>query len=232
MHYPWIKLLHWQPFRIDALGLVTLLGAEEIDASVGRLVRSRYLEFLPLLGAFVISADRFKEKAAGFNLYNISQGIHTTDLSAWLTRWMLAQDFEKNRSVVKWSIVDPHENASSRIWGFYISLVIGILFNGLLIALTVLSKDGWGLANALAMDFSILVRWYVIRSNCKSIDQAVSNAKDPLELNYSDAKILVIMSDAKAVTMTLPVKLIPGVFCANIFPLRPHLYHIFRWVGW
>lgn len=38
------------PFKIDALGLVTLLGAPEVNRHIGKLVRSRYLEYLPLLG--------------------------------------------------------------------------------------------------------------------------------------------------------------------------------------
>src|SRR6201996_5083392 len=99
---PWAQLKPWQPFRLDALGLVTLLGADEVNNSVGRLVTSRWLEYMPLLGAFVIAGDRFKEKKPSFNIYNISSGINTSDLSSWFTRWMLAQEFEVARSVVYW----------------------------------------------------------------------------------------------------------------------------------
>ena len=245
VHLPWQSLLHWQPFRIDALGLVTLLGAEEINASVGRLVRSTYLEFLPLLGAFVIAGDRFKEKEAGYKFYNITQGIQTPDLSAWLTRWMRAQEFEKQRSVVRWTIVPRSENSSSRLRGFWLSLVIGITFNGLLIALAVLSKDGWGIANAVSMLVSIYVRWYAIDENCKAIDHAISEAEkeaakravkateaETHREERQDAKVLVIMSDSKAITMTLPQRLIRSVFCATLDPLDPRRYHVVRWLGW
>jgi hypothetical protein len=35
-------LSKWAPFRIDALGLVTLIGADDVNRVVGRLVQSRY----------------------------------------------------------------------------------------------------------------------------------------------------------------------------------------------
>ncbi|OAP63169.1 hypothetical protein AYL99_02396 [Fonsecaea erecta] len=155
---PWKVLLKWEPFHIDALGLVTLLGAEEVDAAVGRLVSSAYLEYFPLLGAYVIAGNRFIEKAAGFNLYNISQGIHTTDLAAWLTRWMLSQEFEATRNFVEWTVTEPR----SRKGQIAFSLAISFVFNGFLVAGTILSKDWYGFANAIAMIVSIGVRAYVI----------------------------------------------------------------------
>jgi hypothetical protein len=106
MGYPWFVLHHWEPFHIDALGLVTLLGSDEVKLYIGRLVTSRWLEYMPLLGTFVIAGDRFKEKMPSFNIYNISAGINTPELSSWFTRWMLAQEFEVSRSVVFWEIIE------------------------------------------------------------------------------------------------------------------------------
>lgn len=169
---PWKTLNDWAPFKIDALGLVTLLGAEEVNSAVGRLVSSAYLEYLPLLGAFIIAGDRFTEKAAGFNLYNISQGIHTTDLSAWLTRWMLSQDFEVTRSFVVWKVTPPR----SRKKEIVASVVISFVLNGFLIAMTLLSADWYGFANALAMVISIVVRAYVIGQQRLAIDAMVDKA--------------------------------------------------------
>ncbi|EXJ86673.1 hypothetical protein A1O3_03626 [Capronia epimyces CBS 606.96] len=167
---PWEVLHNWAPFKIDALGLVTLLGAEEINSAVGRLVRSTYLEYLPLLGAFIIAGDRFTDKAAGFNLYNISEGIHTTELSAWLTRWMLSQDFEVTRSFVDWTVTPP----KSRRHDIVVAAIIGFVLNGFLIALTLLSRDWYGFANAVAMIISILVRAYVIGQHRAAIDAMVA----------------------------------------------------------
>src|SRR5947209_13311360 len=105
MVYPWQSLSSWAPLRIDALGIVTLLGAEEIDASLGRLAQSRWLEYMPLLAGFVFASDRFREKQSSYILYNITSGIMTTDLAAWFTRWMQAQEFEVTRSLVYWEVI-------------------------------------------------------------------------------------------------------------------------------
>ncbi|KAL6242378.1 hypothetical protein RBB50_010517 [Rhinocladiella similis] len=166
---PWEAVHNWSPFQIDALGLVTLLGADEVNGAVGRLVKSAYLEYLPILGAFVIAGNQITNKAAGWNLYNISQGIHTTDLSAWLTRWMLSEDFETTRSFVIWKVTPPR----SRWKDITISLIISIVFNGFLLTLTILSRDWYGFANALAMDISILVRVYVVGQQRAAVDARV-----------------------------------------------------------
>ncbi|KIW65858.1 hypothetical protein PV04_08077 [Phialophora macrospora] len=169
---PWHVLRHWSPFNIDALGLVTLLGAEEINAAVGRLVASAYLEYLPLLGAYVIAGDRFTEKSAGWNLYNISQGIHTTDLAAWLTRWMLSQNFETTRNYVVWTVTPPRSRKNDIV----VAVLIGLVLNGFLVAGTILSADWYGFANALAMIVSIIVRVYVIGQQRLAVDAMIDKA--------------------------------------------------------
>ena len=171
---PWSSLLTWAPFKIDALGLVTLLGAEEINASVGRLVRSRWLDYLPLLGAYVVAGNRFRQKESGFNLYNISQGIHTTDLAAWLTRWVKSQHFDGNRNFVRWTVVPPgHPYADD-----FIALGVSITLLGFLIALTFLQYDMYGLASSLSMALSVFVRWFLVRSIRQAIDEKVTEMSE------------------------------------------------------
>ena len=167
---PWESLLKWSPFKIDALGLITLLGAEEINASVGRLVRSRWLEYLPFLGAYVIAGNRFRQKEAGFNLYNITQGIHTPDLAPWLTRWMKSQDFVATRSFVRWTVVPPRYRPFDDV----IAAGISICLVGVLFAFTILQYDMYGMGSTLAMAWSAFSRWYMIRSVRESIDDRVS----------------------------------------------------------
>jgi hypothetical protein len=57
---PLQTLSSWAPFHIDALGLVTPLGADEINVSVGHLAPSRWLEYMPLLAGFVVAGDGFR----------------------------------------------------------------------------------------------------------------------------------------------------------------------------
>ena len=273
----WKDLLEWSPFKIDALGLVTLLGAEEVNASVGRLVRSTFFEYFPLLGAFVISGNSFRNKEAGFNLYNITQGIHTTDMAAWLTRWMQSQDFESNRSVVRWT-VEPRKVPR---WEKVLGMTMPFFSIGMLIAMTILSYDWYGFANAISMFLSIVVRCYMVSSIRGAIDKRVKSAYDKFaphehatwEKAFSDwqledkrasaavngaeleaktssrphylsegvgwngvevAKVLVIMNDAKAVTMLIPRDLLapPSAFVANLEPPSRAWYGIARWLGW
>ena len=82
MHY----VMKWQPFRIDALGLVTMIGSEQVNTIVGRLVTSRYTEYLPLLGAFILAGNQFTDAISGFELYNLRARIKTTDLADWFQR--------------------------------------------------------------------------------------------------------------------------------------------------
>jgi len=261
MGYPWSVLHGWEPFHIDALGLITLLGSEEVNNYIGRLVSNRWLEYMPLLGAFVIAGDRFKEKTPSFNIYNITSGINTSELSSWFTRWMLAQDFQVTRSVVYWEII-----ADARTWWPYhlIAGSISFCFTGLLIAMAVLSKDWYGLANASAIAISIFVRAYILQANRNAINTEVLTAK-PLPGTYEYAKkqwdeqpgpdpqatgpqeghrpdenpwkkelatILIVMSDAKAVTMYIPEQVIIPVFVNNTKPSVAWLYDLCKWVGW
>lgn len=57
-------------------GLVTPLGTDEINESVGCLVTSRFVYCLPLLGACVIANDRFTQKTPGFTLLQCHGRIH------------------------------------------------------------------------------------------------------------------------------------------------------------
>lgn len=73
-------------FQIDAFGLVTL-EAEEVNLAVGTLQRRRYTDFLPLLAAFVIAGNCFTIEQPKFVLYTLSDGITSTELKGWFTRW-------------------------------------------------------------------------------------------------------------------------------------------------
>lgn len=257
MFHPWKALSAWAPFEIDALGLLTLLGASEVDTSVGRLAPSYWLEYMPLLAGFVFAGDRFRAKQPTFTLYNISSGIVTSNLSAWFTRWMQAQDFHASRSLVYWEVKrTPHSQGSY----FAVSAVISATLTGFLFAMTILSGDWYGFANTIAIILLVLVRAFMIHANRNAINRAVAAArpflttfasaldrwnekrkKDPKAPRPSPAsqhwrpeavKILVVMPDSRAVTMVIPEHLLRGVFVTET-PVKSHsLYHLARWTGW
>jgi hypothetical protein len=140
--YPWNSALsNWAAgsnFRIDALGLVTMLGSVEMDESIGRLVSSPFLQFLPLLGAFVVAGDRFTERRPGYTLYAISSGIVTTELAGWFYRWTKSQRFETVRTRIDWEVGTRPPRWGAYLVGF---LLVGLPLNSLLITMTILSGD-------------------------------------------------------------------------------------------
>jgi hypothetical protein len=86
-----LPLETWAPFKIDVLGIVTLLGADSLRRAVARLVFSPSAEYLPLLAAHIIADNSIADAVPGFVLYSITDGTKATDLSAWWTRWLLSQ---------------------------------------------------------------------------------------------------------------------------------------------
>jgi hypothetical protein len=77
------------PFKMDALGLVTLLGADQVSTAIGSLQRRRYTGALPLLAAFVLAGDRLTSIQPGFTFYNVTDGFTSTYMSGWFTRWLM-----------------------------------------------------------------------------------------------------------------------------------------------
>ena len=97
---PLFHLLNWQPFRIDALGLITLLGASELDIAIGQLFFPSTTEFAPLLAPFIISNNSFTKPIPGVTLYNITDGIVATDVSGWVVRWLMSRDLGWNSATL------------------------------------------------------------------------------------------------------------------------------------
>ncbi|KAJ6036368.1 hypothetical protein N7540_000647 [Penicillium herquei] len=262
--YPWHQTLKaWANgtgLRIDALGLVTLLGAEEMDRSIGRLMPSVYFDYLPLLGAFIVSGDRFTERKLGYALYNISAGIVTTELSGWFSRWLRAQEFHKIRSKVTWELVDrpPRKKAFSvRLF------LISVPLHGILLALSILAADWWGFANVIAMIISVFVRCVQVAENQAGIDENIrlaeeeaneklakyEQAKKIAEMRQSDpnggdvkipnrpkdldtVKVIVVTDESKVLTIHAPSFLVKPAFTANPCIPNPSFYLTCRILGW
>lgn len=233
LHY----VLKWTPFHIDALGIVTMIGAEQVNQLVGRLVGSRYSEYLPLLGAYVIASNSFTDAYSGFALFNIQAGIMTTDIAGWFSRWCLAQDFSRGCSSVTWTVEEswsPEMKAKrvrQSLFDTSLALFIGVLLNSFLLAFTVLQGDWWGLANAASMVISIVVRWYVTKKNRNAIDNAVTkyyNRNKPM------AKCFVAFSDGKQINMFAPSSLVRFLFIdkPDVKENYLSLYFVARMAGW
>jgi hypothetical protein len=235
--FPLRHILNWSPFRIDALGIITMIGAEQVDASVGRLVRSRFVEYLPLLGAYIFASAQFADAKSGFAIYNLTAAIMTTDLAGWFSRWCSAQNFERSHSVVRWRI-DESTTEEMKWWerpqrvDALISICIGAIINACLLIIAALQGDWWGLANAASMVISVLVRAYVLKQNRDGLDRAVDDVVHKPMINATEEKILVVLADAKMVTMYVPSNITYSCFISKPSIKNKKAYYGVRMVGW
>ncbi|KAL4908700.1 hypothetical protein BDW74DRAFT_173933 [Aspergillus multicolor] len=94
-------LAAWSPVKLDALGLVITLGAERVRNAIGCLVDNPVANYFPIAAPQVIADNSFADPIPGFHLYNITDGIMTTDVSAWFTRWLMTQDPTYNSTVLE-----------------------------------------------------------------------------------------------------------------------------------
>ncbi|KAF2437269.1 hypothetical protein P171DRAFT_437875 [Karstenula rhodostoma CBS 690.94] len=234
---PLHHVLNWSPFRIDALGIITMIGAEQVNSAIGRLVRSRYTEYLPLLGAFVFASDQFADAKSGFALYNLTAGIMTTDIAGWFSRWCMSQGFERSSSRVVWTVNDRSRRKKGCLRGpqtadGVLASIIGTVVNATLLAITILQGDWWGFANAVSMVLSVAVRAYVVQQNRNALDAAAEKALHETNSEAKIEKILVILSDARMVTMYVPANVVYRCFVSKPDLKHKRLYYNIRMVGW
>ncbi|KAI1441572.1 hypothetical protein F5Y02DRAFT_399168 [Annulohypoxylon stygium] len=236
---PLAYLSNWEPFRIDALGLVTLIGAEEVNRSVGRLVQSRYTKYMPLLGAHLIADNQFTAMTSGFQLYNVSDAITTPGLSAWLTRWLSSQDLKMSTTVFEWSVAPGKsretKSGCGKAWDTLVAALIGFLTLGGSFALAVAMGDWWGLANTISMAVSVIVRCCLVQENVNGLDKAVLDAcyeKGGIQGSSEKVKLLISLDDGRMVTMYAPRGLVLEGFTKRLTILQPRLYSYTRAFGW
>lgn len=215
----------WAPFRIDALGLVTILGANEVDVAVGRLVYNYITEWLPLLGAYTIASNQITRAIPGFVLYNVTDGIMATDLSSWTTRWLLSFPLTYTSTRIR---VRPAPGTMSSTRSIS-ALILGLMVFALITVFPVVMSDWWGLTNAISMGISVLVRKAVVSQNRQSIrDAATQKWKGPDDY----ISTFITLPSGQAVTVYAPRSIIVNCFLTNPRPPSPRVYIWMRALGW
>lgn len=102
-----------------------------------------------------MAGDRFTDEQPGFSLYNITDGIHTTELKGWFTRWLSSQEIRDSTTVFRWRHdPDPKRQLELEAMAPLIAFVTVIP----LLVCTILIGDWFGVGNSLAIISSILVR--------------------------------------------------------------------------
>jgi hypothetical protein len=238
-HRSMLPLRHlndWAPFKLDALGLVTLIGAEDVCNAVGRLVRSRYTDFLPLFGTHLIAGNQFTEASAGVALYNITDEVMSSRLSGWFDRWLSAQKNETQTTVYELYFGSQRGGKLRRMRpSSLLTNSIGLWVMAGLTALTVCMGDYWGLSNAVAMFVSVMVRWYLVHENRRGIYFSPQARNDMPRTDDDDdieKRILIVLRNGKEVIFVAPWGFIHKCLISTPHILHPGLY---RWVsrlGW
>lgn len=216
----------WAPFRIDALGLVTILGAEELNLAIGRLARNKYTEYLPLLGGYIIAQNSITKPIPGFTVYNISDGIMATDVTGWFARWLTCQDLTWASTTlhilgVQGKLVAWAEEAATSLLGIITLLPI--------LAFALVIGDWWGFTNTISMLVSVVVRRIIVGENRRSLDIATDKA---LSKSAEIVKTFWTMPDGSTVTIMLPRGILMGCLLTTPRPPNPRLYNATRTAGW
>lgn len=221
-------LLQWAPIRIDALGLVTILGARSANHVLGQFTVNRFTDWLPLLAAHVIATDEIAEPQGGFVLYNITDRIMATDLTSWFTRWLLSEDFTQCGSLVRITVATTPALHRRRNKDAACALAFGSL--GLAPALLAwLIGDWWGLANGIALLVSVPVRQVVLTQRRAAINSAMERAT---KTSDEFAKVFVTLPNGTAITISTTRGILLDCLLTTPRPPQPHLYQAARIVGW
>lgn len=222
------RIQSWAPVQIDALGLVTILGAESAKHVLGQLTANRFTDWLPLLAAHVIATDEFAQPQGGFALYNISDGIMANDLTGWFTRWLLSEDLANCSSNIKIVTFTSKAMDKKQKMDQNLSRAFGLL--GLAPALLAgLIGDWWGLANGLAVLISVLVRRFVLAEHRRAVDDALYQAS---KTSTEPVKVFTTLPNGTAVTISTTRGILIDCLLTITRPRRRRLYNAVRNLGW
>ena len=222
------RLKDWNPFKVDALGIVTLLGAEEVGFAFGRLANNHFNRFLPTVGSYIFAANSHTTPIQGFQVYNVTDGIFTTDVPGWFSRWLLSQQVKTNATKFNVSIRErPHRPSTLRA---LISISLGIVTHAPTIILSVTIWDWWGFANAILMALSTLSRYIIIQQSTQILDK---NAMEGLGWSGGNVEKTTfwILRSGDAVTIRAPKGLLVNCLLTNPVPRGP-IHFAASAVGW
>lgn len=222
-----VNIKNWSPFKIDALGIVTLLGADAVRKSLGRLVYSPF-EYLPLLAGHIFADNSVMEPIPGFELYNITEGIKATDLSAWFTRWLSCQKLSYNSTRLEIRPVDRASGPQTEQW-----FVIGLAFalKAFLVIWPMMIEDWYGLAASLSLVALVFVRVCILFDFRGSIDEAIKQL-DNQATKKGEVKLFITMPNGNRLTVITTTGIAQDVLLTEARPASEKLHLASRAICW
>jgi hypothetical protein len=193
--------------------------------AVGRLVQSRITEWLPLLGAHTVVNNQITEPCPGFVLYNITDALVATDVSAWFARWLLSRHTTYTATTITLKLKAKARPVASRVLG----VAIGAAATLPLLILAAITHDMWGVANVLSVMASVAVRQRMVSQLRATLDRSVDAfAHDP-----GDAvKVFLTLPNGRAVTIYGPRMAVVGCLLTDPQPPDTTAGLALRSVGW
>lgn len=216
----------WEPFKIDALGIVTLLGADVLRKTTGRLVASPYAEYLPHLASHIFADNSIAEPLAGFALYNITDGIKATDLNGWFTRWLSCQEIGWQNTTLK---IYADMGDSKRGVRWWISCSAAVLLNCFLIAFPIVLGDWYGFASAIDLLLTVLMRSAILSAYRKALDRQATEAS---QNSHHPVKLLITLPSGKIVSVRTTQGITTQCLLTDVQPENHQLHQAFRAVTW
>ncbi|KAK7942554.1 uncharacterized protein PG986_011667 [Apiospora aurea] len=215
----------WAPFQLDALGLVTIFGAKEMNMSIGNLVQSWATEWVPVLGSYAVANNELTEPGQGFILYNITDGIMATDVAAWFTRWLMSYQLNYTSTTIRLRTSGRPMSTTHRTCAFLIGACVMLLS----LCFSILTADPWGIANSAIMAFQVLVRQGMVGQLRGSVDRAVEAIQDN---PGPGVKVFLTLPNGKAVTILGLRQMVVNCILSEARPVQPRYYFMLRVTGW
>lgn len=231
----WKQAFQWSRFKLDALGLITLLGQHEVDQALGSLTHKSWCEYLPLLASNVVATDSMARPVPGYQLFNITDRIQVLDVSGWFSRWLEAQELHYLLTEIKISRRTESESTNS-IWYEalfmipYFMIIVFLLWLGVFAG-----NDNWldmfiTLLNAVSLASTVICR----SANLRQLRQGLGAI---VQKNYRDVtatdecKVWVVTPQGCPVRVTAPRRLVKCLpWTPN--PTSPSWYTASRTTCW
>jgi hypothetical protein len=219
----------WAPFKIDALGIITLLGSQNVRQSISCLSLSPLAEYLPILAPQIIADNSIAISIPGFMLYNITDGVAAMDLCAWWTNWLFCQSLSWNSSTFYISSSDSSGKVrASSLTITYLLVVLNITLDVALIIIPVFLEDWYGFAASVGVVVTIITRVSVLSLFRRSLDTLVLQSMD----DRNPVKLFILLPNGKAVTVLTTRGIATKCLLTEPRPQNNTLHLIIRSIHW
>ena len=216
----------WSPFKIDALGLITLLGADAIRKTLGQLVYSPW-EYFPLLAGHIFADDSIADPIPGFVLYNVTEGVVATDLSAWFTRWLLCQDLTSCSTVLK---IRHAGHQDKRPATAYSMVGFAVLLNTILVVMPALMGDWYGFASSISLITLVAIRLYVLMASRDCLDAYADRASATTKTK--SVKLFIKLPSGSCVSAYTTTGITQDCLLTEARPISKEHHRIARCICW